>query len=58
MNSKFYTYKDLEQRYNRSRKSIWRLWAKEGKLPPPLKVNTIFLGWTEEQLQQFERGEL
>jgi prophage regulatory protein len=56
--TKYYGYSALELRYNRSRKSLWRWWAKDRILPAPKRANGIFLGWTEEQLQQFEQGGL
>ncbi|MFT6901441.1 MAG: hypothetical protein ACJAXS_001632 [Colwellia sp.] len=55
--TKYYSYKDLEERYNRNRKSIWRWWAKEGVLTPPKKVRGKLLGWTYDDLLAFESGQ-
>lgn len=32
---------------NRTPKTIWRLWAKDGALPKPLMMNNRCLGWRE-----------
>ena len=56
--TKYYSYNDLEERYNRNRKSIWRWWAKEGVLTAPKKIRGKFLGWTEEDLLCFESSEV
>jgi len=57
MGSTYYGYSHLKQRYNKSEKSIWRYWAKDGILEPPKRAGKIFLGWTDEQLEKFENGE-
>lgn len=51
------SYADLEKRYNKDRRTIWRWWAKNKTLEPPKKINGVFLGWTDEQLNKFESGE-
>lgn len=57
--TKYHNYSDLEKRYNCSRKSIWRWWAKEGVLIPPKKARGgKLLGWLEEDLLSFESGEV
>jgi len=53
---KYFTYSDLEKRYNRNRRTIWRLWAKEKVLEPPKRAGKVLLGWTDEQLMKFENG--
>jgi prophage regulatory protein len=32
---------------NRHKKTVWRLWAKDGALPAPLMMNNRTLGWKE-----------
>jgi len=54
---KYLTYKDLEARYNKDRRSIWRWWAKDKTLEPPKRTGKVFLGWDEAQLIKFENGE-
>ncbi len=53
----YHSYADLEQRYKRDRRTIWRWWAKEGILKQPKKVNGKLLGWTDADLMQFESGQ-
>jgi hypothetical protein len=53
----YHSYSDLENRYSKNRRSIWRWWAKDGSLEPPKRAGKILLGWTEEQLIKFESGE-
>jgi hypothetical protein len=53
----YHSYSDLENRYNKNRRTLWRYWAKDGTLEPPKRVGKIFLGWTEKQLIKFENGE-
>jgi hypothetical protein len=57
MTSHYIGYLGLEKRYNKSRKTIWKYWAKDGILEPPKRVGKILLGWTEDQLIKFENGE-
>jgi|TARA_R110000824_G_scaffold391527_3_gene589379 hypothetical protein len=57
MANHYISYLDLEKKYNRNRKTIWRWWAKDGSLEPPKRAGKIFLGWTEAQLIKFENGE-
>ena len=57
MASHYIGYLDLEKRYNKNRKTIWKWWAKDGTLEPPKRAGKIFLGWTDEQLEKFESGE-
>jgi hypothetical protein len=54
----YYTYKDLEKRYNKNRKTLWKYWAKDKTLEPPKRVGKILLGWKLEQLIRFEDGEV
>jgi hypothetical protein len=53
----YHSYSDLENRYSKNRRSIWRWWAKNGTLEPPKRAGKIFLGWTDSQLEKFENGE-
>jgi hypothetical protein len=53
----FQSYNDLETRYNKDRRTIWRWWAKDNTLEPPKRAGKVLLGWTEEQLLRFENGE-
>ena len=53
----YHSYSDLENRYGKNRRSIWRWWAKNGTLEPPKRAGKILLGWTEAQLIKFENGE-
>ncbi len=53
----YHSYSDLEKRFNKNRRSIWRWWAKDCTLTPPKRAGKIFLGWTSEQLEKFENGE-
>jgi hypothetical protein len=53
----YHSYSDLENRYNKNRRTLWRYWAKDGALEPPKRAGKIFLGWTDEQLEKFENGE-
>lgn len=55
---KYYSYKDLEIRYNKNRRSIWRWFSKDKTLEPPKRTGKTFLGWTIEQLERFENGEV
>ena len=50
----YFGYKDLEQRYKRSRKTIWRWWKIDKILPPPVKIQGRVIGWTSEMLASFE----
>ncbi|MEZ9539695.1 hypothetical protein AB4160_16075 [Shewanella sp. 10N.286.51.B8] len=50
------TYSDLQERYQKDRKTIWRWWAKDFILEPPKRVGSVLLGWTDEQLERFENG--
>jgi hypothetical protein len=52
----YHSYSDLENRYNKNRRTLWRYWAKDGSLEPPKRAGKIFLGWTDEQLEKFENG--
>lgn len=51
------SYADLENRYKKDRRTIWRWWAKEQILEPPKRSGKVLLGWTDEQLKNFEKGE-
>jgi hypothetical protein len=52
----YHSYSDLENRYNKNRRTLWRWWSKDGSLEPPKRAGKIFLGWTDEQLEKFENG--
>ena len=52
----YYSYADLEERYSKDRRTIWRWHAKNKVLEPPKKIGNIFIGWTEDQLITFESG--
>ncbi|MFT6255893.1 MAG: hypothetical protein ACJAT8_000412 [Cellvibrionaceae bacterium] len=54
---KYFSYSDLEHRYNKNRRTLWRYWAKDRTLEAPKRAGKILLGWTEEQLLKFENGE-
>ncbi len=54
MTTSYFGYPELTQRYNRDRRTLWRWWAKDKILPAPTRINGIFLGWTEQQLAEFE----
>ncbi|MGL4712713.1 MAG: hypothetical protein ACRCWP_09190 [Shewanella sp.] len=53
----YYTYQDLEKRYSKNYRTIWRWWAKCKTLEPPKRAGKVLLGWTEAQLIKFENGE-
>lgn len=53
---KYYSYKDLEIRYNKNRRTIWRWFSKDRTLEAPKRTGKVFLGWTEDQLIKFENG--
>ncbi|MDO6617439.1 hypothetical protein [Shewanella sp. 6_MG-2023] len=57
MTNNYYSYTDLENRYNKNKRSIWRWWAKDKTLEPPKRAGKVLLGWTKEQLIKFENGE-
>lgn len=38
---------EMARLLNRTPKTIWRLWAKDGSLPKPLMINNRCLGWKE-----------
>lgn len=52
------TIEELAQILNRSKKTIWRFWAKEKLIPEPLKVNGRAIGYrastVEEILASFQ----
>ncbi|MCE7636402.1 helix-turn-helix domain-containing protein [Vibrio fluvialis] len=54
------TIEELAQILNRSKKTIWRFWAKEKLIPEPLKVNGRAIGYrastVEEILASFQGG--
>lgn len=50
----YYNYSHLEKRFNKDRRTIWRWWAKDQILSPPKRAGKVLLGWTEEQLIEFE----
>ncbi|PKG37640.1 AlpA family transcriptional regulator [Psychromonas sp. Urea-02u-13] len=54
----YLTYSDLENRYKKNRRTIWRWWAKDKTLSPPKRAGKVLLGWTAEQLAHFENGEV
>ncbi|MDO6679389.1 MULTISPECIES: AlpA family transcriptional regulator [unclassified Shewanella] len=55
--TKYLSYSDLETRYNRSSKSIWRWWKVDKRFPAPTRINGVLLGWTIEQVEAFEQGQ-
>lgn len=54
------TIEELAQILNRSKKTIWRFWAKEKLIPEPLKVNGRAIGYrastVEEILNSMQGG--
>ncbi len=54
----YYTYSDLEKRYSKNYRTIWRWWAKDRTLEPPKRAGKVLLGWTEDQLIRFEHGDV
>lgn len=50
----FYTVIEVSMRYKVSRATIWR-WAKEGRLPQPVKLAPGTTRWRAEDLQAFEK---
>ncbi|ENM3880660.1 helix-turn-helix domain-containing protein [Vibrio cholerae] len=54
------TIEELAQILNRSKKTIWRFWAKEKLIPEPLKVNGRAIGYrastVEEILNSLQGG--
>ncbi|SQH75523.1 protein of unknown function, low identity with AlpA family transcriptional regulator [Shewanella benthica] len=52
----YHSYKDLEKRYQKDRRTIWRWFSKDKTLEPPKRAGKVLLGWTEEQLFRFENG--
>lgn len=47
------TYKQMEVLTGKSRKSLWRWFAKDGTFPKPLTRNGRAIGWTEQQYQNW-----
>lgn len=39
--------REMAHLLNRTPKTIWRMWAKDGVLPKPLMINGRTLGWKE-----------
>jgi predicted DNA-binding transcriptional regulator AlpA len=50
----FFRYEDLVQRYGVERVTIWRWWAKQGVLPPPVHFGPNSVGWSCETILKHE----
>jgi prophage regulatory protein len=51
-----FTLHDLEKRFSRNRKTIWRWW-KNKTFPSPIQINGRAIGWRKSVIYAFERGE-
>ncbi|MGO3344905.1 MAG: helix-turn-helix transcriptional regulator [Marinomonas sp.] len=51
---------EVSQIMGRSKKTLWRLWRKEGKFPRPIQINGRAIGWRESTINAFltETGEV
>lgn len=45
--------KEVSEILNRSPKTIWRWWAKDKCMPPPLKVRGRSIGWKRSTIDRF-----
>ncbi len=47
------TLTELAKLLNKSKITIWRWWAKEGILPPPIQRKGRTLGWKQEVIEKW-----
>ena len=50
----FLSDKTVAERYDTSRATIWR-WAREGKIPKPVRLSAGSTRWNLDELLQFEK---
>ncbi len=48
---RFLSYADLEERYGKSRVTIWR-WVRAGLLPPPYQTGPNSIGFDSEEVDE------
>jgi prophage regulatory protein len=51
--NKIMTLTELSVFINKSKVTIWRYWAKQKVLPPPILVNGKCLGWKTSVIEQW-----
>jgi len=47
------TLTELSQLLNKSKITIWRWWAKEKILPPPIQFKGRTIGWKQEVIEEW-----
>jgi predicted DNA-binding transcriptional regulator AlpA len=52
---RFLSYADLEERYGKSRVTIWR-WARAGLLPAPYETGPNSVGFASDELDERDAG--
>jgi predicted DNA-binding transcriptional regulator AlpA len=52
---RFLSYSDLEERYGKSRVTIWR-WVRAGLLPAPYETGPNSVGFDSEEIQARDAG--
>ncbi len=52
---RFLSYSDLEERYGKSRVTLWR-WVRAGLLPPPYETGPNSVGFDSEEIQERDAG--
>lgn len=52
-----FTHSDMEKRYKKDRKTLWRWWSKKKTFPAPIQINGRAIGWRKSVIYAFERGE-
>jgi prophage regulatory protein len=51
--NKIITLNKLAEQVNKSKVTVWRWWAKDKILPPPILLNGKCLGWRESVIEQW-----
>ena len=51
----FLSYADLEERYGKSRVTLWR-WVRAGLLPAPYETGPNSVGFDSEEIQERDAG--
>ncbi len=52
---RFLSYADLEERYGKSRVTIWR-WIRAGLLPAPYEIGPNSVGFDSDEIQERDAG--
>ncbi len=48
---RFLTYADLEERYGKTRQTLWR-WVRAGLLPPPYEIGPNSVAFKSQEIQE------